>query len=243
MHNLIKVTQQIFIFSLITVLIAGCSSGGLNPTQPPISEQGESPLLTDTGLPTHESSSTAGLMPVGFYDVTLDLESGEAVITPLRTTDITLNIMNLLQTPLGNPANFLIEITDLSQLADGIIGVDITVRHPFEMSQYTAFDAMLIMYSDGSIVSDEDPDVNYPGTDDLRLLNADGYTRWMNPVEFTSGNLFGFLEGNFGTKDGGFTATINGYKYYPTGIEATETVHDFFTDLANLVKRGAWMPG
>lgn len=243
MHNLIKVTRLICIFSFITVLIVGCTSGGLNPTQPPISEQDESPLLTDTSLPTHEMGSTGGLMPVGFYDVTLDLESGEAVITPLRTTDITLNIMNLLQTPLGNPANFLIEITDLSQLADGIIGVDITVRHPFEMAQYTAFDAMLIMYSDGSIVSAEDPDVNYPGTDDLRLLNADGYTRWMNPVEFTSGNLFGFLEGNFGTKDGGFTATINGYKYYPTGIEATETVHDFFSELPNLVKRGAWMPG
>ena len=250
MLNLTKTLHITILISLVMALVIGCQGGGSGPVQAPITEGGsgsdsisENPLLTEGSDTVRETAAEGGCIPWGIYDVTLDLDSGEFVITPMRTADITLNIMNLLQTPLGDPANFLIEVTDLSQwLSDGIIGVDITVTHPFDILDFTAFDPMLILYGDGSNQGIDDSGIFYAGPDDLRVMNADGYTRWMNPVEFTSNNIFGYIEGNYGTKDYAFNATINGYKYYPTGIGSTETVEDFFGVPANILNRGALLP-
>lgn len=240
---------------LLLLFLIGCSTGSSNPTQPSLDSQNEEPgdnipgvVVTPTGpaqpvgAVPKESGSYPGALPWGFYDVTWDCVSTEFTVTPLRSADFTLNILNFLQEPMGNPANFGVEVTDLSQIAEGIIGVDIIITHPFPLATVTAFDAMVVIYGDGSIQSDGDPDVLYASDDNLLVLNADAYTRWMNPVEFPLPGLLGFTEGAFGTKDAGFTATINGYKYYASGIGSTETVEEFFSDPANVENRGAWLP-
>jgi len=48
-----------------------------------------------------------------------------------------------------------------------------------------------------------------------RLENADGFTRWWNPTEFTSPGMFGYTEGVLtNTPAAELTATVNPYKVY-----------------------------
>jgi hypothetical protein len=50
--------------------------------------------------------------------------------------------------------------------------------------------------------------------DEARLLNADGYTRWWNPKEFTAPGLFGYTPGIMGSSGTVFQTTLNPYKVF-----------------------------
>ena len=87
-----------------------------------------------------------------------------------------------------------------------------------------------VIIGNGSIQGLADPSILYAGANDLRVLNADGYTRWFNPKEFTTyGTLFGFTKGMMGTPTTDWTAIVNGYKYYCDSLGKSDDVGGFFS--------------
>ena len=127
-------------------------------------------------------------------------------------------------------------------MTEGILELDVSITHPFSTPVLTGFDVMGVVIGNGTLVSSHDPGVVWAGTDDLQVINADGYTRWMNPTEFTQSGLLGYTEGIAGTHDVDFTATISGYKYYADGLEADQAFDDYISDPLNIAKRGAFLP-
>jgi outer membrane protein assembly factor BamB len=65
------------------------------------------------------------------------------------------------------------------------------------------------------------------GPSGLRLLNADGWTRWWNPTEFPSnGTVFSYRDGVYGTPAaaGPFNATLCGYKVFAAALEKGDPI-------------------
>ncbi|HDS30478.1 MAG TPA: hypothetical protein ENN67_05475, partial [Firmicutes bacterium] len=174
--------------------------------------------------------------------------SGTADVVPIRGADYTVDVVNFLQYPAGNPANLQIEITDLTNwLTLGEMTLNIRLTHPFPgMGQFTGHDVKGVLVSSGSKFGIYDTDVVYSnGIDDAILLNADGYTRWQNPVEFPpDGTIFKFIPGWLGNPDIGiFKSTINGYKYFADNIGISQTVQEYFQSSINVSRRGQFTPG
>ena len=186
---------------LLCFLLGSCA-GGSNPSGPDL-ELKNQPDRVPYGSPP-------GLW--GLWDVSID-PSGEYVeIVPLRGPQFTANVTVFMQPPKGSTNNLGIEIIDASRFfTQGLIDIDLTITHPFPgLDMFTGFDVMGVFISNGDTIGNYDGNVKYAtGSATPVLLNADGYTRWYNPVEFTSGNLFGYLDGALGTPDAGFDATLN----------------------------------
>jgi hypothetical protein len=127
---------------------------------------------------------------------------------------------------------------------EGRIDVDVTLKHPFPgLTMYTGFDVMGLFIHDEDTFGMYDSEVRWAsGNGTAVLLNADGYSRWYNPVEFLAPNMLGFVEGALGTKGAVFNSTLNPYKYYCDGLGATNDVTAFFHDPANIAKRGLFSP-
>jgi len=181
----------------------------------------------------------------GYWDVTIDPSNGSVEIIPLRSAQFAANVTVFLQPPLGSTANMGIKVIDMSQfLTEGLIDVDVTLHHPFPgLDMYTGFDVMGIFIHNGDKTGIYDTTVNRAtGNGTALLLNADGYTRWYNPVEFTAHNIVGFVEGALGTKGANFSATLNPYKYFCDGLSEEENLTAFLHDPANLAKRGSFSP-
>ena len=63
--------------------------------------------------------------------------------------------------------------------------------------------------------------------DETRLVNADGYSRWWNPTEFTLPGMFGYTHGvlaNTGALE--LTATVNPFKYFADILDAESQMAD-----------------
>jgi len=213
-----KFIGRIFpILVLVVLILTSCSSGqtGTNPATPSL----EGPQAQSTG-------SIQQLW--GFYDVTFNPEASEFEIVPLRGAEFQANVTRFLQPPIA-PVNLLqVSINlGLSDIPNGFVVCDVTISHPFPgASKFRGFDVMGIVMGDGSYAGAETGDV-FPTLAELRLENADGYSRWWNPTEFTTyGTIFGYTQGVMGP--GGFTAsgTFNGYKYFADDLDANEPMMD-----------------
>jgi hypothetical protein len=164
------------------------------------------------------------------WEVGIDPGTGNAEITPIRHAEFTCNVTMFLQPPAGKISNLGIEITDLSQFNDfGLLDVKVTLTHPFPgLDMYTGFDVLGVFINNSDTVSSFDPTVLYARTEGVaRLLNADGYTRWYNPVEFLGTGLLGYIDGALGDKNAGFDATINPYKYFTDNLGPEDDLTDF----------------
>ena len=145
--------------------------------------------------------------------------NGSIDIIDHRDADLHLNALKFLEPPM------LVYLTLESppQFNGNILDVDIGLRNPYlGLDQFTGFDVCGIIFTLGSQTGFSDPDIVMAGDGDTRLLNADGYTRWWNPVEFPHGNtIFSYTEGMLGTPSGSaeFNCSINGYKYFADGLE------------------------
>lgn len=245
------------LISFLIVFIFGCNGAGENPAMPSsdslipgedlTSQAGLPSLDNGSGQTTDANSDSDYRILWGYYDVYLDIESRTAEIVPLRNSSFTLNIAGLLQAPFGDPANFGISLHDASQfLTNGLIDVDISVTHPIPGDPNTrAFDLMVLIMGNGSVNGVMEPMVTYPASDgsDLILRNADGYSRWMNAVEFTDPGLFGFTEGAKGIPGFSPSATINGYKWYSKDLGITEDIATFCSSPGNVDLRGTFPAG
>ncbi|MFH1675421.1 MAG: PKD domain-containing protein [bacterium] len=216
-----KTVTLFFGLILAIGLALGCSGGG------------SAPVVPDTKLPTGTSGiSHENTYIWGIWDVTLNPESKIAEITPIRGADFTCDVVRFLQPPIAMINLITVQIDPSSEWSTGHIIADVTIRHPFpSLQKFTGFDVRTAVIGNGSIVGMFDGNIVYGGGDSIELLNADGYTRWFNPTEFTSyGKMFGFTEGKYGTPGTDFSATLNPYKYYCDNLGATDEMVAFFDD-------------
>jgi len=244
------------LFALLMILALSCSGSGTNPVTPPSgdlnaglqdtsgSNPSPDPALTGSQGVEPGSHEAAGTAVWGVYDIVYDWATGELVVEPIRGAQFAFNITDFLQPPTGNPANLKITINDGSHLMDlGQLTLTVEITHPLSLPRLVGFDTMGVLIGDGTLTSGEDSGVVYSGDNDLRLLNFDGYTRWMNPVEFTDPGFLGYTDGMYGTKEQTWSATINGYKYFAEGLGATDDLGAYLEDSANQAHRGAFYPG
>lgn len=229
------------LIGLSAMIFLSCSGRGGAPILP--QNEALAPELTDLRQ-SDESimpDSQTNVFLWGIYDVVFDEGLGEFVIEPIRNAQFTFNILYFLQPPDGDPANLAIKITDKTKLlTEGKLTLDVTVKHPINKPNLVGFDTMGVLMGNGSIPFTGDPGVVMAGANDLYLLNADGYTRWMNQLEFTTPGLSGYTEGKLGTKGQTWSATVNGYKYFADGLDKTASLPAYLD--ANIAKRGAFLP-
>lgn len=188
------------------ILLAGCatSSGSLSPTQP-----GVEPV----GVVSHSGTHLLGL-----YDIIIDTDTLQAEIIPNRSAEIELNILKFLEAPGVNG----ILISNL-QIDHPEMSFEMGIWHPFAGSpEFTIFSTRGVFLSDGTMSGFANPAIVMSSPDEMRLLNADGYTRWMNPVEFPyDGTILNYYPGKYGNQNGGdFLSTINPYKLFADGLSA-----------------------
>ncbi len=160
----------------------------------------------------------------GMWEVTIRRSTGEVSITKLREAGLALNVLGFLEPPAL--VNMTIDFDTLVlKPGKNYIGVDVLLTHPIPAPLFKGFDVRGIVFG---------PDVT----------NADGYTRWFNPDEFT-GTPFGYIDGLLGAPDsvGNYDSTFNPYKYFADNIDLTESVSDFFADPDNLANRGVFSEG
>lgn len=195
----------IFIF-----LVVGCH-GGKNPTTPSGTNQSPTQNLAE---PTEITDTGRYLW--GYWHCAADKQNGTMSAIPARTSDLHLNLVGILN------ANLLlaIEIKPDSKPDIGYFEVDFVITHPFPgMPTFTAFDLHGIILENGSYDTGE---LIFPGTGDLEVENADGFTRWWNPSEFSDPSFFGYIKGLYAIEGPGGppTSNINAYKLYGDGLMA-----------------------
>ncbi len=155
-------------------------------------------------------SETASHYPLGFYALVIDTEANAIDAIPVRSANLHLNLTDILNTTMGVSA---VSVPSEANPAIGLFVFDITLTHPFgTKKQLAGFDVKGILMTPGSLTIDSKV---FADADETRLGNADGYTRWWNPTEFTSPGMFGYTQGVLANAPGSaLTATVNPYKYF-----------------------------
>ena len=200
---------SILILIAVLVFSIGCSGGGSSPdpVQP----------IENREVKANNSHECWGL-----WQFTADLENQTLDCVQLRQGMMHLNALPFLEPPA------LVNLSlDSLEINGNIIEADIGLRHPFlGLDEFTGFDVCGILITKGSVSGFDDSDIVMVGDGDTRLLNADGYSRWWNPSEFTvnDGSIFAYNDGLLGTPDSfaNYDSTINGYKYYCEQLEADD---------------------
>jgi hypothetical protein len=246
---------SILVLLEILLVFQGCHTGGSNPavpdykldTSPAASGPNGSP---DAQGPKNIVSATPALW--GYYTVIYNASSHDIQAVPQRGPEFAWNVVNFLQPPAGSSKNMVVGVLDDSDFTNqGRIDVRVILHHPFPgQPTYTGFDVCGIFVTEGSQVSVQNPKVTYakPGVDP-ELLNADGYTRWMNPTEFLSGDVLGYDPGIWGTSESsensGFLAgaTVNPYKYFAQGLGSSQSLRQFISSSSYVEDRGIFPSG
>ena len=199
----------------LAAIVLSCSSGpGSAPVAPGTTGR------QDSGL-----SAAADRVLWGVWKVSIDSDTLDAEIVPLRSVEFTANVTRFMQPP-SSPVNMVsIAVDPSSDPASGKFVVDVTLKHPFPgLNMYNGFDVRGIFMSDGSLAGLHDATVLRAGPVEGHLLNPDGYTRWWNWSEFLNyGTVFGATQGKLAPPIQP-TATVNGYKYFAQGLGLEDPV-------------------
>ncbi len=195
---------------LATVILAELVGCGTSPTVPP-----GSGLESIGSLPRTESSSHRC---IGFYALTLDLAQGGIQVVPMRSADLHLNMVGVLNGTMGVSA---VPVPSDADPAHGLFAFDVTLEHPFAIKpQLAGFDVKGILMTPGSLAFGP---FLVADADETRLENADGFTRWWNPTEFTLPGMFGYTQGTLAsTPPAMLTATVNPYKLFADILAPTD---------------------
>jgi hypothetical protein len=218
----------LFGLAILALLLAlGCSNNGSNPSMPGTSIN----LSVEAG---QDAQAQGNACLIGYYDCLLDIENETIEIIPNRTVDFTLNIVPLLN-KMGIPQyGITLDSIVLHQDDPSFLGVDVefSIYHPFPgYERFQGYDLMGVVISNGAATMEyQNLRVGEHGTD-LYMTNADGYTRWFNPTEFTTAFAFGYAPGGYQNYAG--YATLNPYKYYAKHLEKDQNLWTFLTEGPN----------
>lgn len=239
-------TSTISFIAVLALLLPGCSGGGGDPASPDITGE-DTPGIEDSQLTgASEPSEIQGNKAVwGMWDVIITEEAGLEII-PVRGVQYALDVNMFLQPPAGSLDNIGINIVNMEKLWNaGDVIVDVSLSHPFDgLTQFTGFDVLGVFIGTGSLVANSDTGLHYsaPRINPI-LKNADGYTRWMNPLEFTTPGLLGFTEGALGNKNVFWNSSLNPYKYFANGLGTTESIYNHFQSGVSISNRGSFITG
>jgi len=202
------------IFVFLILATNGCS--GTDPVTPVGSDFQNSII----------NSAHPGTSLWSYYSVVIDPDTETVTANLNRDLLYSLNVNVFLN---KNPATISFEFNGVTP-GPGYLDVDlnVSITHPIpEKEKFNGYDVRGVLVGNGSAVMIDDPEITYPilGIDQY-LLNADGYTRWFNKVEFYVQGLFGFTPGIYGTPALEGTATINGYKYFADGLGPYDDVYE-----------------
>jgi hypothetical protein len=189
-------------FLILTASIISCSGGGKGIVDPALN----GPVLTSQTNAVGGAKSDLW----GLYDVGGNPSTGEINVTPLRTAEFQANATRFLQPPASGSNLLTIKLVPgQSDIPKGLIACDITIHHPFIGTKFWGFDVRGIVM--GTPIGE------------VGLLNQDGYTRWWNPVEFTTvGTIFGYTEGKLAPQGPTPETTIHPYKYFANSLGAED---------------------
>ena len=225
---------KLAVTALLILILVGCSSGG----NPPVT-----PELQDSQI--QASIETSSTLLWGLWDVTIDPVTRTAEIVPIRGVQFTANVTLFMQPPQAATNLLTLLIDPASDFPNGYVVCDVSFKHPFPgLDQFTGFDVRGVCIGNGTQAGIFDPNIQYGASDELRVLNADGLTRWFNPTEFTTyDTIFGFTPGKAGMPGTDFTATLNGYKYFCDGLGSDDDVVEFFGNPVPSNPRGYFSAG
>jgi len=163
----------------------------------------------------------------GFYEISIEPDTLQVDVVPLRTALFEANVTRFLQPP-SSPIHLLsISILPGTDFSQGKVVCNVTLKHPFPGSKYAGFDVKGIVMGPGGISCQWDSDLKYADSTGVRLLNADGWTRWWNEVEFlTKNTIFGYTEGALANHSFHSTTTLNPYKYFADELDAESPISD-----------------
>ena len=198
------------IFLILGIFILSCASG---PTTPP-----EYPEITPANHDIQAQAPNHALL--GYYNLVLDTETPDIEVISERNIDLHLNITNIINATLGLGVAI---VPGETNLATGLIVFDMTFTHPFPLNpEFSAFDMKGIMITPGSMSVGP---LVFADFDETRILNADGYSRWWNPTEFTTPGIFGYSQGLIATGTPlELSATVNPYKLFADALLAEDTL-------------------
>ncbi len=198
------------LFPLLSILITfalltGCQG---NPASPDVDQQ----TVPDT-VGTQQSSQSHNLM--GYYQFSINTGSAEIDVIPLRSNQWHFNLTGILNATMGVSA---VGVPSEHDPPNGLFVFDVTLSHPFATKpQFAGFDVKGILMAPGSLAVGA---LLFSDADETRLENADGYTRWWNPTEFTTPGMFGYTDGLLANATGPqLTAMVNPYKLFADKLE------------------------
>jgi outer membrane protein assembly factor BamB len=216
--------------AIFLILILSSCSGYTSPSVP-----SDSPLPPDHDVLLSPDSSTSGHHLLGMWDLVFDFQTNTATAVPQRFAGEHFNVRKFMEEA---PCTNCLLLQNFHNNGDETFNIDVKFAHPFPgLDNLTGFDVRGIAIFDGSytfpisgeVVSDS-------ALDDMELLNADGYTRLFNPIDYPSGSKAPIFTYTKGKKASGLPqpATINGFKaFYPdaerrmfgAGQTDTQTYH------------------
>jgi len=206
----------VILIALAVLSISGCMK---SPTLP-----------ADTPAETTGVARSASVGPVhhclGRYTLAADIETGTVEVLPLRTSDWHFNLTGVLNMTMG--VQVAID-PDLTDPPNGLFSLNITLTHPFETKpKFSGFDVKGILMTPGSL---EISPLIFADVDETRLLNANGYTRWWNPTEFTQSGVLGYTDGVLANASPAeLTATINPYMCYADILGVEGSMFEVFNE-------------
>ena len=211
--------------SMIIIGFLGCSGGGNVPTSPEIGQEFTVKTIQ------HSHTATACL---GYYDIYYDIPNREFEAVFNRNASFTLNIVPFLNLMTSPPNGITFGTIIVHDDDPEYLGIDVEfqIHHPFPtLDQYKAYDLIGVVIGDGTdFMTYDNLRVAQPGRD-MTMKNADGFTRWFNPSEFTTELIFGWAPGGFQNMEG--NAHLNPYKYYAQDLEPDGDLWEFLTGDSN----------
>ncbi len=232
------------------LVLVGCQKGTSNSPVFPDSTGSVVPGLTD-GAPRNEANFplTNSHACWGLWTVTIDPDTLEARIVPLRGVEWHANVVEFMQPP-HNPNNLQIFVDEpASDPPNGYFVVDVSLTHPFpSLKEFRGFDVRGTFLAHGNYTSAFDSMATFadpnPAANESRLLNADGYHRWFNPSEFNLGgiSILEYIPTMLGTSNS-TNATLNPYKYFSDDFLSIAEKDTMLQDLEiNPGTRGTFSP-
>ncbi len=184
------------------------------------------------------------------YQVYIDPDTMTATVEPDRHAMFAVNLVNIFN---QHPTCVQINVTNKYSGTYGtIFYVDLTLDHPFPgMPGLNGYDVRGVFMGNGSGIL-QYHNLKYPvlsvdqsidGISADMADNPDGYTRWFNNPEFSTGGLpiFSYTQGEKAPPDYSPTATLCPYHYFADGLGATENVCDWLE--ANFESHGVFSSG
>ncbi len=223
-----KVGNLYLILLIVALFAIGCSQSGNDSIQSSVT-----PSMQNNG-----AQSLSGTQVTGIYQITLDPLTETAEIIPMRTAEVEVNVLKFLEPP-GSPANIVMK--DLA-FAPPLVEGTVAIQHPFAgYPEYMGFCVRGIVLTNGSMATFENTSLKVSSPDQVRLTNADGLTRWMNPQEFPfDGTIFNYHPGLKGDPAGNlYDCTLNPYKFFADGLTAANESMDLDESLGAVFSPGA----